>query len=64
MTTTPSPRPAYRNFACDVRRGGEYIATARTPNMAKRIAFALNYTRDIYNTNTKEHPKAHDDHSE
>jgi hypothetical protein len=53
MTTANKPRPIYHAFGTEVRLGGEYVATARTHNMAKRIAYALNYTRDLYNTKDK-----------
>jgi hypothetical protein len=57
MATQPTtkPRPIYHAFGAEVRLGGEYVATARSPNMAKRIAFALNNTRYLYNK--KENPQ-------
>jgi hypothetical protein len=47
------PRATYHNFGLEVRLGGELVATARSVNMAKRITFALNQTRDLYNEKEK-----------
>jgi hypothetical protein len=48
MDSTPKKRISYSAFGLQVRLGGELVATARTPNMARRLAFALNHTRDQY----------------
>jgi hypothetical protein len=46
---TSKKRFTYSAYGLEVRLGGELVAEARTPNMARRIAFALNKTREQFN---------------
>jgi hypothetical protein len=57
-TPTPAPRLRYDAWKCEVRLGGELVATARSPNMARRIAYALNLTRDSFTQKRNPKPNA------
>jgi hypothetical protein len=49
MATVPTaPRLTYSAYEREVRLGGALVATAATRSMARRIAFALNQTRELY----------------